>query len=72
MSKDDKIKHSKYLLNLLFPFLEQFDHEQKMEREIEAKSQGITSPSFAVNEYSCFHVTLLPLGDLILWSISLG
>lgn len=43
MSPDDKIKHSKYLLNLLLPFLKQFDDEQKMERAIEAKIQGITS-----------------------------
>lgn len=54
MSKDDKIKHSKYLVKVLLPFLEQFDHEQEMEREIEAKIQGITSTLFAVNDYSCF------------------
>lgn len=54
MSEDDKIKHSKYLVNVLFPFLEQFDQEQNMEKKIEAKIQGITSTLFSGVDSSCF------------------
>uniref|UniRef100_F6H9J5 Lysine-specific demethylase JMJ25 n=1 Tax=Vitis vinifera TaxID=29760 RepID=F6H9J5_VITVI len=50
MSKDDKIKHSKYLVKVLLPFLEQFDHEQEMEREIEAKIQGLSPPEIQVQQ----------------------
>jgi len=39
--KGEKVEHSLYLLQVLLPFLRQLDEEQMIEKEIEAKIQGI-------------------------------
>ncbi|CAL5430182.1 unnamed protein product [Camellia sinensis] len=39
ISHDDRICHAKHLLHVLLPFLKQFNQEQLMEKEIEAKVQ---------------------------------
>ncbi|KAI7993895.1 Lysine-specific demethylase JMJ25 [Camellia lanceoleosa] len=39
ISYDDRIRHGKHLLHALLPFLKQFNQEQLMEKEIEAKVQ---------------------------------
>ena len=41
---EEKLKHSRYLLQAVLPFLKQFNQEQMLEKEIEAKIQG-TFPS---------------------------
>ncbi|KAG5521910.1 hypothetical protein RHGRI_034210 [Rhododendron griersonianum] len=43
-SKDERIHRLNYLVHVLYPFLEQFDHEQELEKNMEAKIQGL-SPS---------------------------
>lgn len=43
-NKDNGVEHSKYLLKGLLPYLRQLDEEQMIEREIEAKIQGIFPP----------------------------
>ncbi|CAL5427412.1 unnamed protein product [Camellia sinensis] len=42
ISHDDRICHAKHLLHVLLPFLKQFNQEQLMEKEIEAKVQAPT------------------------------
>jgi hypothetical protein len=42
-NKDHEIELSKYMLNELLPYLRRLDEEQMVEREIEAKRQGIFS-----------------------------
>ena len=44
LSDEEKFKHSRYLLQAVVPFLKQFNQEQMLEKEIEAKIQG-TFPS---------------------------
>ncbi|CAO2812755.1 unnamed protein product [Amaranthus hypochondriacus] len=41
ISQEEKIDHSKKLLRTILPFLKQFNQEQREEKEIEAKIQGI-------------------------------
>ncbi|XP_057787299.1 lysine-specific demethylase JMJ25-like isoform X2 [Salvia miltiorrhiza] len=41
MSRDQKIQHSKYMIKLLLPCIEQINKEQVIERELEAKIQGV-------------------------------
>lgn len=40
-NKDEKIRHLKHLVRALYPFLEQFNHEQQSEMEMEAKTKGM-------------------------------
>ncbi|KAL7163015.1 hypothetical protein ACSBR2_039170 [Camellia fascicularis] len=42
ISYDDRIRHGKHLLHALLPFLKQLNQEQLMEKEIEAKVQGLS------------------------------
>lgn len=41
-SKDERIHRLNYLVHVLYPFLEQFDHEQELEKNLEAKIQGMS------------------------------
>ncbi|XVE99006.1 hypothetical protein REPUB_Repub03eG0159100 [Reevesia pubescens] len=41
LNKDKRVKHLKYLISLLYPFLKQFHEEQMKEIELEAKNQGL-------------------------------
>lgn len=43
ISDEEKVDHSKILLKTVLPFLKQFNEEQIMEKEFEAKIQGILS-----------------------------
>ncbi|KAI8528026.1 hypothetical protein RHMOL_Rhmol12G0119000 [Rhododendron molle] len=43
-SKDERIHRLNYLVQVLYPFLKQFDYEQELEKNMEAKIQGL-SPS---------------------------
>ncbi|KAK5772295.1 lysine-specific demethylase JMJ26-like [Gossypium arboreum] len=43
LNKEERIKHFKYLISLLYPFLKQFNEEQMKEIELEAKIQGLRS-----------------------------
>lgn len=40
-SDEEKIQYSKYMLQMLLPFLKQLHAEQLVEKEMEAKIQGI-------------------------------
>ena len=40
ISEEEKIEHSKFILQILLPFLRRFNAEQVMEKEIEAKIRG--------------------------------
>ncbi|KAK1396481.1 hypothetical protein POM88_006344 [Heracleum sosnowskyi] len=42
LSEDDKFHYSKYLLKRLLPFVRQFNEQQIMEREMEAKIRGLS------------------------------
>ncbi|THG18328.1 hypothetical protein TEA_012540 [Camellia sinensis var. sinensis] len=54
ISHDDRICHAKHLLHVLLPFLKQFNQEQLMEKEIEAKVQGTSLVSCYMNSIICF------------------
>ncbi|KAF6153331.1 hypothetical protein GIB67_003521, partial [Kingdonia uniflora] len=41
LKESEKIEYCKYMVQLLFPILKQFDQEQMLEREIEARFQGL-------------------------------
>lgn len=41
VSEEEKIKHTKKMLMIVLPFLKKFNQEQIIEKEIEAKIQGI-------------------------------
>ncbi|GMI85165.1 hypothetical protein HRI_002185800 [Hibiscus trionum] len=47
-NKDERIKHFKYLISWLYPFLKQFNEEQIKEIKLEAKVQGLRSSEIEV------------------------
>ncbi|XVE74268.1 hypothetical protein DITRI_Ditri12bG0003000 [Diplodiscus trichospermus] len=47
-NKDERIKHLKYLISLLYPFLKQFHEDQMKEIVLEAKIQGLQSSEIEV------------------------
>ncbi|XP_052195517.1 lysine-specific demethylase JMJ27-like isoform X2 [Diospyros lotus] len=52
-NKDEKICHLKYLVHLLYPFLKQFEHDQTMEKEIEAKILGASPSDVEIQQAVC-------------------
>ncbi|KAF8398699.1 hypothetical protein HHK36_014556 [Tetracentron sinense] len=50
ISNDEKVQHNKYLLHVLLPFLKQFHREQMMEKEMEAKIQGLSLSEIKVQQ----------------------
>ncbi|KAK7305597.1 hypothetical protein VNO77_43503 [Canavalia gladiata] len=52
-NEDEKIQHLKHLVRALYPFLEQFNHEQQLEMEMEAKIKGLLLSDVAVNQIDC-------------------
>lgn len=54
-SNDERIHHVKYLVHLLYPFLKQFDHEQELEKDMEAKIQGMTGTLTINNSPLCMY-----------------
>ncbi|CAH9109937.1 unnamed protein product [Cuscuta europaea] len=53
VSKDKKVEYSKYILLLLLPFLRQYNSEQIMEKEIEAKIQRVTFADLELQKANC-------------------
>ena len=41
ISEDEGFEHYKYMLQILLPFLQRISEEQMVEKELEAKRQGI-------------------------------
>uniref|UniRef100_A0A5B7AE35 Lysine-specific demethylase JMJ25 n=1 Tax=Davidia involucrata TaxID=16924 RepID=A0A5B7AE35_DAVIN len=52
-NKDEKVQHLKYLVHVLYPFLEQFDNDQMMEKEMEAKIQGLLPSEVQIQNAFC-------------------
>ncbi|KAK7387329.1 hypothetical protein VNO78_28050 [Psophocarpus tetragonolobus] len=52
-NEDEKIQHLKHLVQALYPFLEQFNHEQQLEMEMEAKIKGILLSDVEINQIVC-------------------
>lgn len=53
LSEKEKICHSKYLLKKLLPFIKRFNEEQIMEKETEAKIQGLSLSEVKVQAANC-------------------
>ncbi|KAF7132499.1 hypothetical protein RHSIM_Rhsim09G0070900 [Rhododendron simsii] len=53
LSDDEKIRHSMYLLHLLIPFIRQFNQEQLLEKEVEAKSRGLSFAALKLQNANC-------------------
>ncbi|KAK6157984.1 hypothetical protein DH2020_005298 [Rehmannia glutinosa] len=53
LSEDEKIQYSKYIIKVLLPFLENINTEQVMERELEAKIQGVSFSDIKVKKATC-------------------
>ncbi|XP_057454556.1 lysine-specific demethylase JMJ26-like [Lotus japonicus] len=54
LNQDEKVQHLKHLVRTLYPFLEQFNHEQQLELEMEAKIRGLLLSDLEVNQTVCF------------------
>ncbi|XP_010275975.1 PREDICTED: lysine-specific demethylase JMJ25-like isoform X2 [Nelumbo nucifera] len=50
VNEDEQSIHLRYLLDALLPFLKQFDKEQMMEREIEARIQGLAPSEMKIQK----------------------
>ncbi|XP_031127414.1 lysine-specific demethylase JMJ25-like isoform X1 [Ipomoea triloba] len=53
VSKEEQDQYSKYILQVLLPFLRQFKAEQIMEKEIEAKIQGVAFSELKLKKAKC-------------------
>ncbi|KAJ6774968.1 hypothetical protein OIU79_018199 [Salix purpurea] len=53
VSEEEEVKHSKFLLRALLPFLKQLDAEQMMEREIEAMIRGVPAADLQIENARC-------------------
>ncbi|KAL8539765.1 hypothetical protein ACS0TY_001393 [Phlomoides rotata] len=53
ISEGQKIQYAKYIIKFLLPFLEQINTEQVMERELEAKIQGVSVPDIELEKEIC-------------------
>ncbi|KAI7993896.1 Lysine-specific demethylase JMJ25 [Camellia lanceoleosa] len=65
ISYDDRIRHGKHLLHALLPFLKQFNQEQLMEKEIEAKVQAPTVKLLLLTSQKLSKLFLSPLPYLL-------
>ncbi|KAK7309899.1 hypothetical protein RJT34_07002 [Clitoria ternatea] len=52
-NEDEKIQHLKHVVLALYPFLEQFNHEQRLEMEMEAKIKGLLLSDVEVEQIVC-------------------
>ncbi|KAL6550160.1 hypothetical protein OROMI_020648 [Orobanche minor] len=50
---DERVQYSKYIIKVLLPFLEKINAEQMMEREVEAKIQGVSVSNVKVQKAAC-------------------
>nr|GMC87923.1 lysine-specific demethylase JMJ25-like isoform X1 [Ipomoea batatas] len=53
VSNEEKIQYSKYILQVLLPLLRRFSAEQMMEKEIEAKIQGVRLSELKLQKAKC-------------------
>ncbi|KAJ6737128.1 hypothetical protein OIU85_019217 [Salix viminalis] len=53
VSEEEEVKHSKFLLRALLPFLKQLDAEQMVEREIEARIRGVPAADLQIENARC-------------------
>ncbi|KAH9612124.1 hypothetical protein KSS87_002604 [Heliosperma pusillum] len=53
INDEEKFSHTRYLLSTILPFLKQFNQEQMMEKEIEAKIQGIPVAEVIIPQTLC-------------------
>ncbi|KAF5200073.1 lysine-specific demethylase JMJ25-like, partial [Thalictrum thalictroides] len=53
LTKNEKVNYSKYLVDLLLPTLTQIDQEQVMEKEVEAKIQGVSVSEIKLKKSDC-------------------
>ncbi|KAK4594438.1 hypothetical protein RGQ29_018211 [Quercus rubra] len=50
ISEDEIFEHYKYVLQLLLPFLQQLNEEQMIEKQLEAKRQGLLLPELMIEK----------------------
>ncbi|PIA28769.1 hypothetical protein AQUCO_06700052v1 [Aquilegia coerulea] len=53
LSEEEKINYSKYLVHRLLPILKEIDQQQFLEKEVEAKIQGISSTEVKLQLFRC-------------------
>ncbi|VFQ63579.1 unnamed protein product [Cuscuta campestris] len=53
VSAEERVRYSKYILLVLLPFLRQINADQMMEREVEAKIQGVTLSESHIQRVIC-------------------
>ncbi|XP_015073785.1 lysine-specific demethylase JMJ25-like isoform X2 [Solanum pennellii] len=53
ISEEEKFEHSKFILQILLPFLRRFNAEQVMEKEIEAKTRGPSVSELVLKKAKC-------------------
>ncbi|KAI3982872.1 hypothetical protein MKX01_010355 [Papaver californicum] len=54
MVAEEKLNHSKYLLQALLPVLNKIHEDQAMEKELEAKIQGISPSELEIEQTFCY------------------
>ncbi|KAH7835738.1 hypothetical protein Vadar_029378 [Vaccinium darrowii] len=52
-NEEEKIRQLKYLIYALSPFLKQFDHDQTIEKEMEAKIKGLSHSTAEIQRTVC-------------------
>ncbi|KAK4594433.1 hypothetical protein RGQ29_018210 [Quercus rubra] len=53
ISEDEEFEHYKYMLQVLLPFLQQINEEQMVEKNLEAKRQGLLLPDLKIEKADC-------------------
>ncbi|KAM5554580.1 hypothetical protein ABKV19_022798 [Rosa sericea] len=53
ISKEEKLEHSKYLLQALLPLLKRLNDEQVIEMEMEARRQGLSVSELKIQRSNC-------------------
>ncbi|XP_040996217.1 lysine-specific demethylase JMJ25-like [Juglans microcarpa x Juglans regia] len=53
VSEDEKFEHYKYSLQILVPILKRLNEEQMIEKEMEAKRQGLSLPQLEIKQTDC-------------------
>ncbi|OMO80621.1 hypothetical protein CCACVL1_12849 [Corchorus capsularis] len=53
-SDDEKLQHSKYLLQGLLPYIRQFSQEQMAEKTMEARIQGLLPSEIELKQAACY------------------
>ncbi|XP_075644553.1 lysine-specific demethylase JMJ29-like [Castanea sativa] len=53
ISEDEEFEHYKYMLQVLLPFLQRISEEQMVEKNLEAKRQGLLLPDLKIEKADC-------------------